>query len=385
MSVAVHYDPLLFYEDPYPIFRRLRDDAPVYHNDERAIWVLSRFADVQAAGRDWGTFSSAEGVDIDYSHLGPGSFLDADPPRHDELRRILHAEFTPARMRRLEQQIEARVDELLGPLVSAGGGDFAADFALRLPVSVIAGLLGVPAADHADLERWYFGMLEREPGRMEVTAGAARAADEMRAYVLGAVEERLETPRDDLLTTIATAYGEGHLSAEEVDGMSRLLLLAGIHTTASLIANTLVTLEERPDDRAQLAGDPGSIPRAVEELLRYLSPVQAGARVTTCDAELHGTTVPEGDRVLLLWASANRDERRFADPDTLDLRRPPARNLAFGEGIHFCLGSPLARIEARIAFERLFARIGSYHLSGPIERHFTFLERGIARLPIALG
>lgn len=382
--MTVHYDPFVFYEDPYPVYRRLRDEAPLSFSAEHSLWVLSRFADVQAAGRDWRTFSSAEGVDIDDSHLGPGSFLDADPPRHGELRKILQASFAPAPMKQLERQIAERVDELLDPLLAAGGGDFAADFALRLPVSVVAGLLGAPAADHSDLERWYFGMLEREPGKLEVTAGAARAAREMRAYILDAVAARRAAPRDDVLGTIAVAHAAGRLSADEVDGMCRLLLLAGIHTTASLVANTLITLAGAHEARADLARDPAAIPVAVEELLRFLSPVQAGARVTTRDAELHGTIVPRGDRVLLLWASANRDEWTFHDPDTLDLRRPPLRSLAFGEGIHFCLGAPLARLEARIAFERLFACMPRYEIAGPVERHFTFLERGISRLPIAL-
>jgi cytochrome P450 len=382
--MTVHYDPFVFYDDPYPVYRQLRDEAPLYFNSERKLWVLSRFEDVQAAGRDWRTFSSAEGVDIDDSHLGPGSFLDADPPRHSELRKILQADFAPARMKLLERPIAARVDELLDPLLAAGGGDFAAEFALRLPVSVVAGLLGAPQADHGDLERWYFGMLEREPGRLEVTAGAARAAAEMRAYILDAVAARMEAPRDDLLGTIAAAHAAGRLDADEVDGMCRLLLLAGIHTTASLVANTLVTLADAREARADLARDPGAIPAAVEELLRFLSPVQAGARVTTREVELHGTVVPRGARVLLLWASANRDERKFHDPDTLDLRRPPLRSGAFGEGIHFCLGAPLARLEARLAFERLFARMPRYAIAGPIVRHFTFLERGIASLPIAL-
>jgi hypothetical protein len=206
----------------------------------------------------------------------------------------------------------------------------------------------------------------------------------MRSYIEAVVADRQRSPRQDVLSVIAAAHADGRLSADEVDGMTRLLLLAGIHTTASLIANTLVVLEDRDGDRAALARDPRSIPRAVEELLRYLSPVQAGARVTTRAVELHGQTVEAGEKVLLLWASANRDERVFADPETLDLTRPPARNLGFGEGIHFCLGAPLARLEARIAFERMFARMGAYRLDGQIGRHFTFLERGIARLPIAL-
>jgi cytochrome P450 len=378
---VVEYDPFLFYQDPYPIYRRLRDEAPVYLNRERSIWVLSRFDDVQGAGRDWRTFSSAEGVDIDDSRLGPGSFLDADPPRHDELRKILHADFAPASLGRLEPLIAAKVDALVESLLERGRVDLVDELARRLPVSVVCDLLGAPAEDHAQLERWYADMLYREPGRSEVPEIAERATREMRGYIVAAVEDRLGSPRDDLFSTIAAAHGEGRLSMDEVDGMCRLLLLAGVHTTSSLIANALMLLEDRPGDRSALAEDPGRIPNAIEELLRYLAPVQSGARVTTRDVELHGAAIPRGERVLLLWASANRDERRYPDPDTLDLGRAPLRNVAFGEGIHFCLGAPLARLEARIAFEALFTQVPEYEIVGPVERHFTFLERGIASLP----
>jgi hypothetical protein len=378
---VVEYDPFLFYEDPYPIYRRLRDQAPVYLNRKRSIWVLSRFDDVQAAGRDWRTFSSAEGVDIDDSRLGPGSFLDADPPRHAELRKILHADFTPASLARLEPLIAAKVDALVAALLERGRVDLVDELARRLPVSVVCDLLGAPPEDHSQLERWYADMLYREPGRSDVPEIAERATREMRGYIIAAVTDRLRSPRDDLFSTIAAAHGEGRLSMDEVDGMCRLLLLAGVHTTSSLIANALMLLEDRAGDRRALAEDPGRIPNAIEELLRYLGPVQSGARVTTRDAELHGVAIPQGERVLLLWASANRDERRYPDPDTLDLGRAPIRNVAFGEGIHFCLGAPLARLEARIAFEALFTRIPEYEIVGPVERHFTFLERGIASLP----
>ena len=248
-------------------------------------------------------------------------------------------------------------------------------------MSVVCDLLGAPAEDHPQLEAWYAGMLHREPGRPEVTETAERATREMRDYIVAAVTERMAAPRDDLFSTIAAAHSEGRLTMEEVDGMCRLLLLAGVHTTSSLIANTLMLLEDRPGDRRALGADPARIPTAVEELLRFLAPVQSGARVTTADVELRGTVIPRGERVLLLWASANRDERRYPDPDTLDLGRTPLRNVAFGEGIHFCLGAPLARLESRIAFEALFTRIPEYEIVGPVERHFTFLERGIARLP----
>ena len=379
---TVEYDPFLYYEDPYPLFKALRDTAPNYYNQQRSIWVLSRFDDVQTAGRDWSTYSSAEGVDIDESKLGPGSFLDADPPGHDQLRKILHADFTPGRMKALEPVILERAKALVDSLVEQGGGEFVSAFARRLPFSIMCDLFGAPVEDHGRLERWYVEMLERVPGQAEATPASVRAAEEMRDYIIEAVADRQRSPRDDLFSTVAVAHSAGKLSMEEVDGMCRLLLLAGVHTTSSLLANSLIELEDKGDDRRLLAEETELVSAAVEELLRYLSPVQAGARVTTRDVSLHDVAIPRGGRVLLLLASANRDDRVFPNPDALDLRRSVARNLAFGEGIHFCLGAPLARLEAKIAFPVLFSRIADYRITGKFEPHFTFLERGIAKLPV---
>ena len=225
-------------------------------------------------------------------------------------------------------------------------------------------------------------MLHREPGRPEVTETAERATREMRDYIVAAVTVRMAAPRDDLFSTIAAAHGEGRLT--DGGGGRHVPAPAPGRGPHDLVARSptrsCCSRTARPT-AASLGADPARIPTAIEELLRFLAPVQSGARVTTAEVELHGTVIPRGERVLLLWASANRDERRCPDPDTLDLGRRPLRNVAFGEGIHFCLGAPLARLESRIAFEALFTRIPEYEIVGPVERHFTFLERGIARLP----
>jgi cytochrome P450 len=383
-SSQVEYDPFLFYEDPYPIYKRLRDEAPVYFNQERGLWVLSRFEDVQKAGRDWHTFSSAEGVDIDEFRLGPGSFLDADPPTHGDLRKILHRDFAPKRLQLLAPEVTRTTTEFLDSMIDRGGGDLVGDFARRLPLSIVCHLFGVPTPDRARMEAWYVGMLQRTPGKTEPPEVAVTSASEMSRYILDAISDRISAPRRDLLTSIAQATADGVLSPDEADGMCRLLLLAGVHTTSSLLANTLVRFEHDAAARARLATNPDQGARAIEELLRYESPVQAGARVTTRETAVRGRTIPSGARVVLLWGSANRDERKFPNPEILDMSRPPLRHVAFGEGIHFCLGAPLARLEASIALQMFFERIPNYIITGPVERHFTFLERGLARVPFAI-
>jgi cytochrome P450 len=383
----VEYDPLKFYDDPYPMFRQLREMAPVYRNDERGLWVLSRYADVLAAARDWRTFVSSRGVDVDVEDytLGPGDLLDMDPPRHDELRRVLRDTFTPPAVRALEPLIASKVDELLDPIIERGYGDLATEFAHRLPFFVVCELFGIPREDHGLFEDWFVRMVVRDPEEMAVQDDVWVAGEEMRIYIDEAVQERRGRPRGDLLSSVAKAISDGRMTAEEVVGMTRILLVAGVHTTETLIANSIHTLAPLPDERRALAEDPSRIPVAVEELLRYDSPVQWLARATTAPVELHGQLIPAGERVVLVWASANRDDRQFPAGETLDLRRTPNAHLAFGQGIHFCIGAPLARLESRIAFKALFTRIPEYRIAGPIERMFTRQERGISKLPIELA
>jgi cytochrome P450 len=381
---GVEYDPLKFYDDPYPIYRLLRESAPVYNNEERDLWVLSRFDDVQNAGHDWHTFISGRGVDVDVEDftLGPGDLLDMDPPRHDELRRILRETFTPRGIKKLEGWVEAKVAELLEPLLETGRGDFARDFAHRLPFGVICELWGIPEQDHRLIEDWFVRMVERNPEEMAVQDDVWIAGEEMRTYLDEAVNARIKKPRDDLLSVFANAISGGSMTKDEVTGMTRLLLVAGVHTTETLIANSLYLLAPLHDERRLLAEDPGLMPAAVEELLRFETPVQWLARATSSEVALHGRLIPAGKRVILLWASANRDDSRFSEPDHLDLKRSPNPHMAFGYGIHFCIGAPLARLESRIAFREVFRRIPEYHVSGPIQRMFTRQERGISSLPV---
>jgi cytochrome P450 len=377
------YDPLSFYDDPYPLYQRLRDEAPLYRNEEREVWVLSRYGDVQAAARDWRGLISGRGVDIDvedYS-MGPGDVLNMDPPRHNELRRILHQDFTPKRIATLEPFVRSCVVQLLDVMVEEGRGDLAQQFAQRLPLTVICALWGLPPGDHKMIEDWFVRIVERIPGEVAVQKDVWTASEELRTYIAAAVDERRKTPREDLLSTVARALEDGRMDDEEVSGMTQILLVAGIHTTSTFIANSLLLLAPLPDERRALAESSELIPVAIEELLRYETPVQWLARRSANDMRLHDRVIKAGDRVILLWASANRDERRFANPDVLDLRRAPEHHVAFGEGIHHCIGAPLARMESRIAFEEFFRRVPDYEITGPIERMFTRQERGLASLP----
>jgi hypothetical protein len=382
--VLVAFDPLV-QDDPYAAYRELRRHRPVYRNEARDFWALSRFDDVQHAARSWRSLSSADGVNLDdtLSLTGAGNFIAADPPDHDRLRKVVRGRFTPATVAAMEPPIRADVRATLAAAVRAGGFDAAAELAWALPVRTVSRLLGLPVDDEPMLGGWLRAVIRREPDAARLPASARDAAANLRAYFLDHVARRRADPRDDLLGDVVAAERAGELEPEEIPGLCILLYVAGTETVADFVGNALVALAEHPEQRALLSADPALAAQAVEELLRFESPVQHQVRTATAELELHGVTIPAGARVALLWGSANRDERRWQRPDALDITREPRRNLAFGEGIHHCLGAPLARLQGRLVLEETLRTMPRYRVAGEVARVATHNTRGVAELPIA--
>ena len=370
-------------EEPYPLYRRLRDQHPAYYNAERDLWAISRFADVQDLAREWSIYSNTGGADISGRALREvGDFVDSDPPEHDRMRGVVKQAFSPRATAELERTVQDQIDVLIEPLLERGSGEFVAEFASRLPLAIIFGLLGYPESDQAELLPLLYDVQQRTPGEDEVPQTAIRARSALHAYIEAAAQERRKAPRDDLLSAIVAAEKTGGVTREEVPGMTLLLMIAGWETTAILVTNAIWLLAHHPDQRRMLAEHPDRIPAAVEEVLRFDAPVQHLARLSVEDSELHGETIPAGSRILLLWASANRDERRWDEPDRFDVEREPKRHLAFGEGIHHCLGAPLARLESRLVLETLLSRAPEFEVGEP-RRLPQVVMRGISWLPIS--
>jgi len=382
------WDPLDQLADPYPTYRRLRDEAPAYWNADREMWALSRFDDIHAASRDWETFSSAGGTgnDADDTYqmfLPAGDVAATDPPLHTRLRGALRMAFSPSQIRvKFEEPVRTRANSLIDAFADTGHADFAQGFARRLPSHAMFTWFGFPDEDHEQLNSWFALMLDRVRGQRALPATALAARDQMRGYLEEAVADRRRTPRDDLLGFLVAAHAEGQVSTDEITGSCMLLFQAGIITTSGLISNSLLNLARFPDQRRLLHDEPGRLPVAIEELLRFDAPIQALVRTTTTDVDIRGTTIPAGSRVNLIWGSANRDERRWPDADQLDIDRDPQRHVAFGEGIHHCLGAPLARLEGRIALEELLRRIPDYEVDGPVLRVATPTDRALESLPV---
>lgn len=376
-------------EDPYSVYRQLRDETPFYHDERWDLWVVSRFEDVQDALKDWRTFSQEPDVDIDgfMDELldADGNILVMDPPRHTALRRLVQGTnaFSPAAINAMEPRITALVDGLIdGMLSGAGTADAVEGFTYPLPLAVGPVLIGFPAEDLPMIDAWQRQTQPRTPGVRGIPPEAFEAAAKIRAYIEALVADRRRNPRGDLVSQIAAGTVDGEPLGTEAVGLTFILFEASIDTTSGLLSNALVALARNPEQRRLLVEDPSLIPNAVEEFLRYEIPVQFNARTLTRDVTLHGVTAPRDARAILLFGSANRDERQFEDPDRLDVTRRIGRHLGFGIGIHQCIGAPLARLEAKIALERFLARIPEYELDGAYERITKQNLRGFKHLPI---
>jgi cytochrome P450 len=313
-----------------------------------------------------------------------------DPPRHEQLRRLIGRAFTPRRVAQLDGTIRTMCETWLDLMRDTGGGEVVAELAGRLPMAVIAALLGAPAEDNPRLKQLSDRLLHRDDGSMTMPPDAVAAGAELWVYFSELIARRRTHPADDLVTAlieaeVPTEDGESQrLTEEEMVNFCLLLGVAGNETTAKLIATGVVTLDEFPDQRARLAADPTLWPKAVEELLRFDPPSHYQGRVTTAPIERHGEEIPEGSIVLLINGAANRDARAFPDPDRFIADRPIDRHLAFGHGIHFCLGAPLARLETRIALEEFVKRFPHYEVDrAGIERFHSTNVRGLSKVPFA--
>jgi len=386
MTVAVEYSPFApeMQEDPYPVYRQLRDEVPLYRNAELGFWAVSRYDDVVAVSRDWKTYSSASGVDIDDTggEFGDGNFLEEDPPPHDLLRNVVRQDFIPKELRSAQEPFVRReVERMVADLRARPAVDLARELAWELPVRVVSNLMGFPPEDHDQLRQWEEVFALRVPTLDRLPPFALRAGARLRAYFAGLIEDRRAHPRDDLLTKVATAEIDGEDIGESALGMVFILFVAAIETTATLITQSMRLMDEHRDQREWLGQNIAAVPQAIEEVLRFEAPVQNVKRTTLAETELLGETLPSGATVLMLTGSANRDERRYDDPDVFDISREPKRNLAFGEGIHHCIGAPLARLEGQVVLETVLSEMPHYRLVGTPTRLPNNIVRGYIGMP----
>jgi cytochrome P450 len=392
-SPELYYDPYDFEidVDPYPIFRRLREEAPLYYNEKYDFFALSRFDDVESGLKDWQTYSSAKGslieiikADID---MPPGSIIFEDPPAHTRHRSILSRVFTPKRMLEIEPKVREFCAETLDPLVGGDGFDFIADLGAYMPMRTIGMLLGIPEQDQEAIRVKIDEGLKLADGTMpEAPMERGREQGDVFADY---IDWRADHPSDDLMTQLLVAEFEDEtgttrrLSREEVLNFVNLLAAAGNETTTRLIGWAGKVLAEHPDQRRQLVDEPALIPNAVEEVLRYEAPSPVQARLVMADVEHHGTEVPAGSIMAFLNGSANRDDRKFPDGDRFDVTRKIDHHLSFGYGIHFCLGSHLARLEGRVAIDEVLKRFPEWDVDwdNAVQAR-TSTVRGWERLPV---
>ena len=382
MESGVSYDltSSAFIEDPYRTYEQLRQKDPVHRMRLIEAWALTRYEDVQDVLIDHKRFTNAE---RNYDYMQYRTFLDLDPPDHTRLRGLVSKAFTPRAVRELGPRIQELVDELLDEVAGKSRIDLISDFAFPLPVIVIAEMLGVPAEDRARFREWSDDIaLSVNPllnsGQIE---RVQQATEELFDYFEGIIEQRRQAPQNDMISALLAAEEEGdRLTHEELLSTLMLLLVAGNETTRNLIGNGMLALLKSPAQLQRLRDHPELLDSAINELLRYDSPVQIDSRNAIDDVEIGGKRIAAGQRILAIVGAANRDPKVFPNPDELDIGRDEVSHLSFGRGIHYCLGSPLAILEGRIAFTSLLERFSSIRLaSDPVFKEQIVL-RGVEEL-----
>lgn len=381
-----------FHEDPYPYYRRLRDEAPLYRNDELNFWALSRHGDVLAGFRNSTALSNKYGVSLDPISRNSDahkvmSFLALDDPAHLRLRTLVSKGFTPRRIRELEPRVTEIAVQHLDAALQSDSFDYVDEFAGKLPMDVISELMGVPQPDRARIRALADGVMHREDGVSDVPGSAMQASAELLVYYADMVTQRRKQPSDDLTSALLEAEVEGdRLTDEEIMAFLFLMVVAGNETTTKLLANAAYWGAKNPDQLAAVYDDHSRIPLWVEETLRYDTSSQILARTVDGSLTLYDTTLADGDVLLLLPGSANRDDRVFEDADEYRIGREIGSKLvSFGSGAHFCLGAHLARMEARVALTELFKRIRGYEVdeNSAVRVHSSNV-RGFAHLPITV-
>jgi cytochrome P450 len=374
--------------NPYPVYNQFRSTSPLVHDAGTGLWMIFDYAGVKRVLSDHDAFSASPST---AGHPHPKWLIFLDPPRHTKLRALIMRAFTPRVVAKLEPRIQELSRGLLDPAIGRGEMGLAEEFSIPLPMMVIAEMIGIPSSDWARFRAWSDVILRLSYTMFNAEEAAAASADyfrvtaEMSAYLPVLIEQRRATPGDELLTNLVEAEVEGErLSHEEILAFVQLLLVAGQETTANLINNAVLCLIDHPDQLARLRTKPDLLPSAIEEVLRYRSPIQWMYRATKCEVEMHGQMIPAGKLVLAMIGSANRDPQQFPDPERFDIAREPNAHIAFSHGIHFCIGAALSRLESKIALSLLLDRMTSFELATdqPWEPRKALNVHGPTRLAI---